>query len=151
MNSPVKLVIYPAASTPKGFFQSEVLRLYFPALKPWAAQSVLLPSCSSQFIRTQMWDPLVHQPLPHPTWSSSHHIAIRPLHPSCLSPSLLLVWMNVSSFAPWLVGFHTVWFSVSSGLFFIFKFVCLLVVQGGKVYLPTPPSWPEVPAEVNFK
>ena len=32
-------------------------------------------------------------------------------------------------------------------LFFIFKFVVvlLLVVQGGKVYLSTPPSWPEVP------
>ena len=31
-------------------------------------------------------------------------------------------------------------------LFFGFKFVVfLLVVQGGKVYLPTPPSWLEVP------
>ena len=31
-------------------------------------------------------------------------------------------------------------------LFFVFKFVVvlLLVVQGDKVYLPTPPSWPEV-------
>ena len=31
-------------------------------------------------------------------------------------------------------------------LFLVFKFVVvlLLVVQGGKVYLPTPPSWPEV-------
>ena len=30
-------------------------------------------------------------------------------------------------------------------LFFVFKFVVfLLVVQEGKVYLPTPPSWPEV-------
>ena len=31
-------------------------------------------------------------------------------------------------------------------LFFVFKFVVvlLLIVQGGKVYLPTPPSWPEV-------
>ena len=31
-------------------------------------------------------------------------------------------------------------------LFFVFKFVVLLlVVRGGKVYLPIPPSWPEVP------
>ena len=31
-------------------------------------------------------------------------------------------------------------------LFFVFKFavVLLLVVWGGKVYLPSPPSWPEV-------
>ena len=34
-------------------------------------------------------------------------------------------------------------------LFFVFEFVVvLLVVQGGKVYLPTPPSWPEL---CNFK
>ena len=31
-------------------------------------------------------------------------------------------------------------------MFFVFKFVVvlLLIVQGGKVYLPTPPSCPEV-------
>ena len=31
-------------------------------------------------------------------------------------------------------------------LFFVFKFVVvlLLVVQGGKVYLPMPPSWPNI-------
>ena len=31
-------------------------------------------------------------------------------------------------------------------LFFVFKFVVVLVlvVQGGRVYLPTPPSWPEI-------
>ena len=27
---------------------------------------------------------------------------------------------------------------------FCFKFVVLLIVQGGKVYLPTPTPWPEV-------
>ena len=48
------------------FSQSEVLRLYFPALEPWVAQSVSLPTCSSQFICTEMWDHLLHQPLPHP-------------------------------------------------------------------------------------
>ena len=37
--------------------------------------------------------------------------------PGCLSPPLLLVWMNVSSLTPWLSDFHTVWFSVSSGCF----------------------------------
>ena len=56
--------------------------------------------------------------------------------------------MNVSSLTPWLLDFHTVQFSGSSGyLFFVFRFVVvlLLVVQGGKVYPPTPPSWLEVP------
>ena len=53
--------------------------------------------------------------------------------------------MNVSSLTPWLSDFHTVLFSVRSGCFFVFKFVVLLlVVRGGTVCLPTPPSWLEV-------
>ena len=37
-------------------------------------------------------------------------------------------------------------------LFFVFKFVVvlLLVVRGGKVYLPMPPSWPEVSKNDHF-
>ena len=41
---------------PHRFLHSEVLRLYFPTLEPGVVQSVLIPSCSSQFICTQMWD-----------------------------------------------------------------------------------------------
>ena len=53
--------------------------------------------------------------------------------------------MNVSSLTPWLSDFHTIRFSISSGYFFVLKFVVLLlVVQGGTVYLPMLPSWPEV-------
>ena len=52
--------------------------------------------------------------------------------------------MNVSSLTPWLLDFHTVRFSGSSGYFLVFKcVVVLLVVQGGKVYLPMLLSWPE--------
>ena len=39
--------------------------------------------------------------------------------PSCLSPPLLPVWMNVSSLTPWLLDFHTVRFSDSSGYFLL--------------------------------
>ena len=85
---------------------SEV-RLYFPMLEPWVAQSVSLPSCSSQFICMQMWDRLVRQ-LQHCRESSP---------PNCLSPPLLPVWVNVSASTPWLSDFHTVQFSVSSGCF----------------------------------
>ena len=99
-------------------FQLEVLRLYFPALEPWVAWSVLLPSCSSRFIPTQMWDHLLHQPLPgHLTLSDSCSFAVHPLHPGCLSPFLLPVWMNVSSLNPWLLDFHIIRFSGSSGCF----------------------------------
>ena len=49
--------------------------------------------------------------------------------PSCASPPLLLVWMNVSSFIPWLLDFHTIRFSKKFWLFFVFKlflsFFCL--------------------------
>ena len=105
---------------PHGFFQSEFLRLYFPAKKPWVVWSVSLPSCSSWFIHTQMWDHLV----------TSRHCSAYPLCPSCLSPPLLLVWMNVSSLTPWLSDFHTVQLSSSSGyvlflnLFLSFFWLC---------------------------
>ena len=132
---------------PHRFLQSEVLRLPFPTLEPWVAWSVSLPSCSSWFIHMQMWDHLLHQPQPRLSWSSRRHYAMSPLRPSCLSLPLLPVWMNVSSLTPWLLDFHTVWFSGSSGyFFFVFKLVVvlLLVVWGSKMYLPTPSSWPEV-------
>ena len=53
--------------------------------------------------------------------------------------------MNVSSLTPLLPDFHTVQFSVSSELCFVFKFVVVLflVVRGGTVCLPTPSSRPE--------
>ena len=80
---------------PHRFFQSEVLRLSFPALEPWVAWSVSIPSCSSQFICTQMWDHQLSQLLPclvcqPPSCCVS-------CLPSCLSLPLLPVWMNVSS------------------------------------------------------
>ena len=73
---------------PHRCFQSEALRLYFPALEPWVAQSVLLPSCSSLFICTRMWDYPVHklppcllcQPPPCSPQSSSCCFATSPLH-----------------------------------------------------------------------
>ena len=99
--------------SPHKFFQSEVLRRYFPVLEPWVAQCVSLPSCSSWFILMQMWDRRLYQLPP----SSSCCLARSPLHPGCLSPPLLLLWMNVSSLTPWLLDFHTVQFFGSSDCF----------------------------------
>ena len=90
---------------PHRFFQSEVLRLYFPALEPWVVWSVSLPNCSSWFICTQRWDLPLCQPPPCSPGSSSCHLSTSPLHPSCLSLPLLLIWMNVSSLTPWLSDF----------------------------------------------
>ena len=71
--------------------------------------------------------------------------------PGCQSIPLLVVWMNVSSLSPWLLAFHTVQFSGSSGcfLFLNWLFPCF-VVQGGEAYLPTPPSWLELP-NIDFR
>ena len=103
-------------------------------LEPQVVRYVLLPSCSSWFIYTWMWDHLVLQPLPH-----------KSSPPRCPSLPLQQVWMNVSSLTPWLSDFHTVQFYGTSG-YFVFKLVVvlLLVLQWGTVCLPTPPSWPEV-------
>ena len=92
---------------PPQVFSVRDLRLYFPVLEPWVAWSVSLPSCSSWFFCSRMWDCPVRS-LP-PCCASSP--------PNCLSLPLLPVWVNVSSLTPWFSDFHTVRFSVSSGCF----------------------------------
>ena len=132
---------------PHRFLQPEVLRLHFPSLEPWVAWSVSLPSCSSQLICMQMWDHLVHQlPPACLPWSSRLLIC----HESSLP------WLTVSTpptgvcecffFNSLVIGFPYSSIFCHFWLFFVFKFVVvlLLIVGGGNVWLPTPPSWPEV-------
>ena len=64
MNTPMKLGVPPCSCNLHRFLQPEVLRLSFPVLEPWVVQSVSLPSCSSWFICTQMWDCPLCQPPP---------------------------------------------------------------------------------------
>ena len=61
--------------------------------------------------------------------SRSRHGHGSPLCPGCPSPPLLVVWMNVYFLFPWC------WTSLP------FDFLSVLVVRGGAVCLPTPPSW----------
>ena len=61
--------------------------------------------------------------------SQSRHGNASPLRPSCPSLPLLLVWMNVYFLFPWCRT------SLS------FDFLSVLVVRGGAMCLPTPPSW----------
>ena len=89
--SPGRLGVSPAAaSAPTGIFSQ-----WFEASFPCAGSLGCVVWC---------W---VHQP--PPCCESSP--------PSCPSPPLSPVWMNVSSLTPWLSDFHTVQFSVSSGCF----------------------------------
>ena len=121
---------------PHRFFQSEVLRLYFPTWEPWVVCSVLLLSCSSWFIHTQMWDCFVHQLLPFCEFSPPWLCITAPLSSldECFLFNSLVVGLPYSSI------FWQFW------LFFACKVVVvfLLFVQGSKVYLPMPPSWLEV-------
>ena len=61
--------------------------------------------------------------------SRSCHSNASPLRPGCPSPSLLPVWMNVYFLFPW----------CRTSL--LFDFLSVLVMRGGIVCLPTPPSW----------
>ena len=96
------------------YLQPDVLRVYFPAQESWVAQSVSLPSCSPGLSTHKCGT----------ARSSSRRLPTHPLHPSCASPPLLPVWMNVSSLSPWLSDFHTVRFSVSSGCFLFLNCCC---------------------------
>ena len=111
-------------SQPSQVFSLSGLKLYFPVLEPWAAQSVAgSASCC-----------LAH-PAPQSTSLLGLPAAILPtlvLQPppcressplSCPSPPLLPVWMNVSS-SPWLSDFHTVRLSVGSGCFLFLNCCC---------------------------
>ena len=61
--------------------------------------------------------------------SRSRHSHGSPLHPGCPSLPLLPVWMNVY--------FLSTWCQTSLP----FDFLSVLVVSGGAVCLPMPPSW----------
>ena len=125
----------------------------FPQMESWVVCSVSLPSCSSWFISTQMWDHLLHQLppcpvcqlLPYSPQPSSHCLATSPVYPTCLSPPLLLIWMNVFCLTPWLSDVHIARFSCSCGNFFVLnllfsffwlceeaKYICLCLHLGQK-------------------
>ena len=119
---------------PPQVFSIRGLRLYFPMLEPWVVQSSLpavppgLSVCecgatgSAGGRNNCPVCPTVRQ-------SQSRHGHGSPLHPACLSPPLLPVWMNVSFLSPWCRT--SLWLD----------FLSVLVVRGGAVCLSTPPSW----------
>ena len=140
------------------------LRLYFVALEPWVTWSALLPAVGPVYLCTNVGlrgatshtaCPVVRHSESGPlglsvrdcrvTGSASGQTAcpVRPtlcqsrsrhgnaslLCPGCPSLPLLPVWMNVYFLSPW----------CQTSL--PFDFLSVLVVQGGPVCLPTPPSW----------
>ena len=141
---------------PPWVFSLRGLRLYFIGLEPWVIWSASLPAVHPVYLCANVgprgatrssksgplglsvrecraaWSasgqtacpicPTLHQSL-------SRHGNASPLRQGCPSLPLLLVWMNVYFLSPW----------CRTPL--PFDFLSVLVVQGGAVYLPTPPSW----------
>ena len=122
MNPPVRLGVSPAAaSTPMGVFSQrfEVLFPYAGTLSCVVCHSIhqLLPRQPAEALPAPLHNP-------PPRWV----VQLPPCRKfsllGCPSPSLLPVWMNVSSLSPWLSDFHTVRFSVRSGLFLFLNCCC---------------------------
>ena len=145
-------------------FSIRGLRLYFPELEPWVARSALLPAVCPVYLCANVEPrgathcsacPTLRHSESGPLGSSvcecgaagsasgqtacavcptlrqsrSCHSHASPLCPSCPCPPLLPVWMNVYFLFPW----------CRTPL--PFDSLSVLVVRGGAVCLPTPPSW----------
>ena len=140
------------------------MRLYFLTLEPWVARSAVLPAVCLVYLCANVGPrgatrcsacPVLHhfesgplglsvrecgatgsasgqtacpvRPTLRQSWSLHGHAS--PLCPGCPSLPLLPVWMNVYFLFPW----------CRTSL--PFDFLSVLVVRGGAVCLPTPPSW----------
>ena len=148
-NSPMRLGVSHATSTPTGFFSQRFWGFISPHWNPGLCglshSPVVPPGLSAHKCGTTC-------PASHClTWSASHHLAASPLCPAaCLCPSYGLdecfFFNSLVIRLPYSSIFCQFW------LFFVLKFVVvlLLVVRGGTVYLPMPPSWPEVQKLFNL-
>ena len=122
----MRLGVSPAAASTPRVFSLRGVRLYFPKLEPWVAQSVCFPAvppgssmrkCGVAGSASCCTACPVCSTIRH--LSGSGRVATHPLHPGCWCSPLLLVWMNVSSLSHWLSDSRAVRFSVSSGCFLI--------------------------------
>ena len=121
-NSPVRLRVSPAAApTPMGVFSQS-----FEALFPHAG-ALGCRVCGLFHQLLLRWPAaalpaLLHNP--PPCWVRQSPPCCESSLPGCPSLPLLPVWMNGSPLSPWLLDFHTVRFSVSSGCFLFLNCCC---------------------------
>ena len=141
-NSPVRLGVYPAASTPTDVF-SQRFEALFPYIGTLGCMVCLVP---------QLFIPVyLHANVGPPCQPATASLGL----PAALLPRVLSAWLPISApptglsecfffnflvvGLPYSLIFWWFW------LYFVFKFVVvLLVVQGCKVYLSMLPSWREV-------
>ena len=140
-DSPVTPAGSPITTTPRDFYSQRFWSFLVPGGTLGCEEQLTPQLFLPAYPHTNVGPPVLPTAASH-----THHLAGCPLHPSCASPLLPQVWVNVPSLTLWLSDFHTVQFSGSSGCFFLFKLVVILplVGQGSEAYLPTPPSCPEV-------
>ena len=125
MDSPVKMTVSPTITTPIGFYSQRFWGFSFwpwnPGLCGLSHSPVVPPGLSAQVCGISR---------------SPGTALLRVLSARCPTSPLLPVCMNVS-LTLWLLDFHTVQFSDSSGcsLFLNWLFILLLVVRGSEVYL----------------
>ena len=132
MNSPVRLEVSPIAAFTTGVFNQRFEALFPCAGALGCAVCFAPPPFLSAYLRanvgqqglsaTTLWGLLAaawpapfHNPPPRGVRQPPPFCESSP--PCCLSLPLLPVWMNVSCLSPWLLDFHTVWFSVSLVVF----------------------------------
>ena len=122
MNSPVRLGVSRTTSTPTGFFSQRcwgfISLCWNPGLLGLPRSPAVPPGLSICKCRTMC------STSGHLTQSASCNLVhpVLQLQPCCVSsPPLLPVWMSVPSLSPWLLDFHTVWFSGSSDWFLFLK------------------------------
>ena len=140
VNSPVRLGVSPTVATSSDFYSQRfwdfISICWNPGLCGLSCSPVVPPGLSSHKCGT--------------AWSASHCLATCPLWRGSPPPPLLPVWMNISSLTPWLSELHTVQFSGSSSYCLFLNLLSFFWLWGGKVYLPTSPTWPQVPIFYTF-
>ena len=145
-NCPVRLGVLPATSTPTGVFSHRfwgfISPRWSPRLHGLSHSPVVPPGIFARECGTAR--------------SASHHLAHQVLQlPPCLKSCLPQLPISAPPtgldecffFNSLVVGLSCSLIFWQFWLFFGFKFVVVLVlvVQGGTVYRPTPPSWLNVP------
>ena len=147
-NSPVRLGVSLTTVIPTDVFNQRLWGFisphWDPGLHHLSHSLVVHPSLSAQECGT------AQSKIPCLTGFSSRHLAMSPLHlvPISTPPSGLDEYFFFNSLVVGLLYSSIFW---QLWLSFVFKFVVvLLVVRGGTVYLPMPPSWPEVSLCFSF-
>ena len=158
MDSPERPAVSSTTSTSTGFYSQKLWGFISPVLKPWAMWSGLglglrPPKVSLPIFipHSWMWDHLFNQLPTRPP--CHHHLATTATPP----PHHILFSQLPISAPPTLLDEHCFFNSLVVGLpyssifwqfwvFFVLRLVVnlLMIVQGNKAYLPTPPSQLEV-------